>query len=371
MNRLLLFFLLSFPICALTPPPGCQYDQQCILEVPGSQCADGSPAYVAVTTRRETENLLIYLEGGGACWDFNTCSKGFARPLKRELPTTDWNQGSGIQNQADSHNPFRNFSVVDIPYCTGDVFGGRSTQEYQPGYQIRHAGFENAQLSMELARVFFGSPEKVVLLGSSAGAIGVGFHFRTLERTFPASRRYVISDAGTPFKPPYVREENYKKLIQTWNAKDTLPTFSDGTAVEHFGSLLEYNRKEFPNTRYGLIQSYSDYVMTFFAGAVGTDDVLNAVKKTIIDVADNHIGTQVPNQRVFFVPGYNHTFMGTALNQTESLGVNLETWVSALINDEPYENIRPDLTREGIELLARLPHQPLFPTIDDLWKFRP
>src|SRR5262245_50801393 len=43
------------------------------VELPGTYCGDGSQ-YKLFVHRTASPNLVFYLEGGGACWDYDTCS---------------------------------------------------------------------------------------------------------------------------------------------------------------------------------------------------------------------------------------------------------------------------------------------------------
>ena len=74
-------------------PSHCHYDKECLIEVPGMVCADGTASYITLTAREGAENALIYLSGGGACWNKTTCSLGYAQPLTRVGPNNDWNNG--------------------------------------------------------------------------------------------------------------------------------------------------------------------------------------------------------------------------------------------------------------------------------------
>src|SRR5699024_10284214 len=40
----------------------------------GAQCADGTPYKYFVKNREKSDNVLVIYEGGGACWNYETCS---------------------------------------------------------------------------------------------------------------------------------------------------------------------------------------------------------------------------------------------------------------------------------------------------------
>lgn len=351
MNRLrFLACAIGFTFCislfGLTPPDGCEYDKECVVELPGAMCADGTSSYYTVIARKQSENLLIFLNGGGACWDPATCMKGYAVNLTRRAPIVDWNTGTGIRNSKDPLNPFANFSVLSVPYCTGDLFMGDAVNNYgtkEKPFIVRHHGYRNVELALEAAAQHFPRPDKVALVGMSAGAIGAFHHLSSFDKHFPSSSKYVISDAGTPFKPPHLLENNYRALLAVWNVKINFPNNPLGRPIEHFGDLLEYNKRSFPNVRYGLIQAYSDYIMTFFAYRIGSRDPFNAVKGSAIDVADHYLGPDALNDRVFFVDSWAHTLTDGDLAKTKSVGVSLNDWLTNMVSDLSWNNHRPDL----------------------------
>jgi len=333
----------------LSIPKGCEIDKECVRELPGLVCADGTPSYYTVIPRRKSENLLIFFYGGGACWDWSTCSGGLALTLTRRLPHTNWNSGEGIFNQADKKNPLRDFTVVTVPYCTGDVFVGDSTINYGDEnypYVLNHRGYNNAFQTLQAASVLFPDAKKVVLMGTSAGGIGAFTHMRNFDRFFPYSEKFVISDAGTPFQPPFVSEKTYQKVLENWNAYKGFPVDGNNRPAPDFGAVLEYNRKTFPHIKFGLIHSYSDYVMSGFSYGLGSSDATVAIRDTLIQAANQQIGTHTSYQKVFYIETWGHTFTNYSLKATKSLGVSLDAWIEAMLNNGSWENVRPDLEKE-------------------------
>ena len=75
--------------------------------------------------------LLVYFEGGGACWDSATCTYPFGARLPDTVPQyyvpsapqLAPRPATGVfDTRAD--NPVRDWSVVYIPYCSGDTHVG-------------------------------------------------------------------------------------------------------------------------------------------------------------------------------------------------------------------------------------------------------
>src|SRR5438552_1818275 len=51
---------------------GNTYDWQKV-EMPGAQCGNGSQ-YKFFVHKTSSPNVMFFFEGGGACWDYDTCS---------------------------------------------------------------------------------------------------------------------------------------------------------------------------------------------------------------------------------------------------------------------------------------------------------
>ncbi|NBT58523.1 hypothetical protein EBT16_07040, partial [bacterium] len=332
-------------------PKGCELDRECVRELPGLTCADGTPSYYTIIPRKDSENLLIFMFGGGACWDAMTCSVGMALTLTRTEPNQDWNQGEGVFSHSDPNNPFKDYTVVTIPYCTGDVFVGDSTMDYGKPfstYVLNHKGYDNALNTIREASQLFPDAKKVVLMGTSAGAIGAYTHMRNFDALFPKAQKYVVSDAGTPFQTPFISEEMYVRVLKHWNAYKGFPVDESNRPAENFGAVLDYNRRKFPHIKFGLIHSYSDYVMTGFAVGMGAPDYSTAIHDTIIYAAEKQIGTDTPYQKVFYTESWGHTFTQYPLGKSKSLNTSLAEWIHGMINDGPWENVRPDLDQKVI-----------------------
>ncbi|NBV50665.1 hypothetical protein EBR78_05550 [bacterium] len=327
-------------------PEGCHFDEECIVELPESLCGDGTRSYYKLTLRKNSPDLLIYLESGGACWSQETCRMGHVLSLSRKKARISWVEEEGLLDLSNPAYPFYQFSQVTIPYCTGDVFlGDRDTDYGSAGKPaiIRHRGYKNVLLTLNALQRFFPSPERVVLLGRSAGALGVLGHLRNLDAAFPHSQKFVLADAGTPFMPPFLFEKNYRQVMHNWNAFATLPPVSHAGRMDHFGDLVRFNTLHFPHIRFGLIQSYEDRVMTYFAKSLGSPDASTAVRKSMIEASDHYLGLNNPHAKVFFLNGKNHVITKKPLREVSSENVTLLEWLQGMFENSTWHNVRPDL----------------------------
>jgi len=96
-------------------------------------CSLGTP-YAYYVRPGTVNRLAVYFQGGGACWNDFTCSNPdmyFDNAVDESDNPENWTGGIGDLDNPD--NPFKDWFVVFIPYCTADVHWGNNTQTYTIG----------------------------------------------------------------------------------------------------------------------------------------------------------------------------------------------------------------------------------------------
>ncbi len=157
------------------------------VPIPMGKSGDGSEYYIYVKIA-DPKKLIIFFSGGGVAWDEYTA----ARPISggkvaADLPNYYWNNlrpftqimniDMGIMNMKDTENPFKDFSIIDITYATGDFHVGNNEFPYQGEDGEKHVlhfhGYMNFMESMCIAKNMFPTPKKLLIAGNSAGAFAV------------------------------------------------------------------------------------------------------------------------------------------------------------------------------------------------------
>ena len=157
------------------------------VPIPMGKSGDGSEYYIYVKIA-DPKKLIIFFSGGGVAWDEYTA----ARPVSggkvaADLPNYYWNNlrpftqimniDMGIMNMKDTENPFKDFSIIDITYATGDFHIGNNEFPYQGEDGEQHVlhfhGYMNFMESMCISRNMFPNPKKLLIAGNSAGAFAV------------------------------------------------------------------------------------------------------------------------------------------------------------------------------------------------------
>ncbi|MEI8241333.1 MAG: pectin acetylesterase-family hydrolase, partial [Actinomycetota bacterium] len=103
-------------------------------------CSDGS-GFTYFVRKADPNKVLFFLEGGGACFSKDTCSPD-STTFKHNLDgTAGMTDTDGIFDFTNPQNPFANYSMVFVPYCTGDVHIGNATTDYGDGVVVHHNGY--------------------------------------------------------------------------------------------------------------------------------------------------------------------------------------------------------------------------------------
>jgi hypothetical protein len=143
-----------------------------------------------------SDKLMIYFQGGGACWDDGTCSAD--ESIFKQTASADEAGGSGgIFDYDNAENPVSDYDTVFVSYCTGDVHSGNQTQDYSSGgqsYTIHHNGFINARAVLDWTYTNFPNPSHVLITGTSAGAVGMVVHVPYIFDHYAASRTIFLAD---------------------------------------------------------------------------------------------------------------------------------------------------------------------------------
>ena len=161
------------------------------------------------------EYLVVYFEGGGACWDNLTCTfpiTGRPEPVPQffvpQVPPGNGPSSDGIFSTTNEANPVRDWNMVYIPYCTGDIHTGSATKTYTSvGHPvlgvpagapitIQHRGFDNFMVVMDWIKRNFDHPQQVLVTGVSAGGYGATANSPWVGRAFPNAHLHVLADAS-------------------------------------------------------------------------------------------------------------------------------------------------------------------------------
>ncbi|MBZ5709543.1 pectinacetylesterase family protein [Nannocystis pusilla] len=302
-----------------------------------AHCANGDSTGIAVNLTDRSDRVVVYLEGGGACWDENTCytmnasvhvSDGygeaqFKADFDPQLPKV---ATAKIFDRGDADNPFRDMSFVYVPYCTGDMHGGDNVVTYGE-HTTMHVG--GANLVAYLARIVptFPAAERAYLIGASAGGYGATFNWWRVQQAFGDVRVDLVDDSGPPLDPPYLAKELSDTWRERWNLASSLPPGCAG-CQETFGAIYDYYGANHQTQRWALLSYTRDWIVPIYFGFQ-----IEQFPQAIEEIVQTHVD---PYERAgyFLVDGVGHVLL-TAPMPVTSAGVALQPWLAQLVNDDP------------------------------------
>jgi len=217
-------------------------------DYPLALCNDGSPAtYHYTEGDLNNPNMLIYLQGGGACVGLedceNRCTASEFRCTAETSPTLDMNTTFWSQD-LEVNPPFHDFGKVYVHYCSSDIWSGtREGSDNTNGYHFYGRHIVDAVVTDIIKhKPNIENVARIVFIGTSAGAFGVNSNCDFVAEKFhnvnPNIDFRCISDSAD-FYPAWVHVENCDPYQISNMAREFWQTKGDESCEEEVpeGSL--------------------------------------------------------------------------------------------------------------------------------------
>lgn len=281
--------------------------------------------------------LLIYLQGGGACW--SELCQAFESLDDPAVPE------SGMLNRSLPGNPFADWNVAYLPYCDGSLFAGDiDIDDDDDNIADRfHHGLVNLSASLDVAHERFPDAQRIVLAGSSAGSYGVHIANMLVRSLWLEAEIIVVADAGVGIGKPG-DFEFIPALLTEWRILQLIPDECSECITDHITNLPRWQLKVDPNMRFAAIASYDDAIIsdTFLGLAAG--EYRTALELELGKLAelypdryhrfmfDSTLHTTIGTDSVAGtgIPGVTATFDDTLVS-----GTSVAQWLQLLIDDDP------------------------------------
>ena len=316
----------------------------------------------------DAKHLLIALDGGGACMDPNTCIAtallGDATYQQEVGDPADVDDLGGIGDTDNPANPFRSYTQAFAPYCTADVFWGSRETAYDHAlladgpWTIHHRGFDNLLWVFSELMAYYAAergvaPEKVVLVGGSAGGYGVALALPALKRLLPQETQvYVLADSANGV----ISEDFYNRALGgttssggVWGVAPNVPAFLEGAFTQGARALPVAVHTalatQYPDARIGQYTTAFDAVQIFYYNLSKHIDQPSrwADPRYLLPAAltwtgrmreDLELIALEPNSRYYIGAGLEHTVLGSDRFYAEDSAQNVEfrDWLDAMVN---------------------------------------
>ena len=296
---------------------------------PSCQCADGSE-HMFHSLDRDPDKVLLYYQGGGACFSAETCD--LESGTYKVTTGEDDHPGdgaTGIFDWDNPDNPFADWTVVFVPYCSGDVFQGDAEHAYTPELTIQHRGARHAQKGLD--HVVETSPDasQLFVTGSSAGGVPTPRIGGLAADALPDTEITVLADASGGYAN---RQPINAAIGELWGTAEALPDWPEleGVDPDTIGipGLFTFAGQHAPRVEFARYDNAYDEVQQTFSSLAGGDT-------TVLDVLDeNEAATEAAgvDLDVYVAPGTDHTILGRPEVYTlEVEGVPFLEWLTTLV----------------------------------------
>jgi hypothetical protein len=313
----------------------------------------------------DKSKLMIFFQGGGACTDKETCSFGLQCSLGESatLTTAASSSSAGVLDRSISDNMFKDWNIVFIPYCTGDVHvGNRILTPYDStvaellgepqclglNRTMYLNGYNNTQAVLNWARENYPDVDNLVVGGESAGSLGAQLHSAHIAELWDVSgkgtRYSVIADSYVGAVPANHTGSQSLHFAGACDVNLGLPATVVAACDAETASIGEMTQSLIeaePQGNWLFINSKGDLIQRYFYALLGegidgypftdlvSEDDFYAEMSTILDAY------QAASSRIttFYVEGVKHVFLSdtnfTSYKSDEGLllGDVLNAWL--------------------------------------------
>ncbi len=307
---------------------------------PGGEtsCSDGSDFFL-MTHKGDPEKLLFFLEGGGGCSESQSCDP-LGEPTYKITLHGQSDPDTGIFDLDQPDNPFSDYSMVYVPYCTGDVHLGLNDTEYKREngtvFTIRHRGAANVMASLEHTYETFPDARTIFVTGASAGAIPTPFYASYLADHYSEADIAALGDGAGGYRYASPVESQLTRW-GIFNHVNLAPGFEDLTPETwSFEQLYIEAGTAFPEMALGRFDFAMDAAQSWFLGTNSQHETL--MENILANNAD--IAEAVPRFRAFIAGSDNHVVIQRpGFYELSANGHALSDWLARFAALEPVENV--------------------------------
>ncbi|KAL3673367.1 hypothetical protein V7S43_001083 [Phytophthora oleae] len=292
-------------------------------------------------TNHDKSKLLLFFQGGGGCTDNNTCAFGLECSLAENalFTTVATVRGAGVIDRFMVDNMFKDWNVVFVPYCTGDVHvGNRILPPFESGleqqlgnpqclgknFSMHLNGYNNSKSALDWALQNFPDVENLVVGGASAGSLGAQFLSARIADMWDVDAKgtqfSVMADSYVGVLP---ESRPVPGLVDYFGGCENGLTFSTEIAAicstknASIIELVEALLRDKPEAKWFFINSKGDEVQRYYYALVDegfqgypfpnlmSEEDLYRNMSTIL----NAYHTVSPRVTTFFVDGDHHVFL--------------------------------------------------------------
>jgi hypothetical protein len=295
---------------------------------------------------------VLFLDGGGACFDAETCAftaLGNPGEENQDWKVTDNPADEGGIFDFDSHdNPFLDYSFIYVPSCTGDAYLGGVTREYSPEVTVEHKGFVNGTAALDHLADNYPDAGQVVVVGKSVGSIAAPIYGGLVSDLLPDAEIVVFgAQSGHVPDDPDLNAELFGEL---WGAYSNMPEWevNEGLTARDWGAQrfwIQAGRHD-PEIILARFDYAYDREAAGGAEAIGLDP---SSLLAVIDANEAAIEEAGVALHSYTAPGDGHGILEwPRFYEMEVNGQKLVDWVARLLVGEQVDDVHCQKCNAGL-----------------------
>ena len=323
----------------------------------------GDPWHGLIRIGNENK-VIVYFYGGGMSINEKTAAMGDDMYIHHARDTGT--ESTGICGR-DERNPFRDWTILAIPYSTADLHIGTKEFPYtdRNGERqiLRHNGYNNFRLFMDQAVQYARTPDTILVAGWSAGGFGAAFLADTVFSDYypRVIEKAVLADSAL------LHYDAFRETASSvWGAPSKITKYwhSDNPVRDS----LEACRDRWPKAKILFACSYRDGGLVQYQNYINTGVFLS--DEALGDVFEEELRDfvtallELPDTGVYIWADWlgtssltPHTILWTQFYSKGYNGESCASWLNTCMNGET-ENHGLDLFAQGIPVLTDPPPIP-------------
>lgn len=338
-------------------------------------CGDGSNfsfSFTSPSQRKANSNkIIIEFQGGGACWDDNSCNQAGDRLSYPEafdnflgLSCSAAQYGSGgnfdgypinfLCDTTIGETDLSTYNYILVPYCTQDVHLGDSEAEYEEGSVVYHHGAHNMNSVLQWVYKHFPNPSHILLTGCSAGGSPLPVvydlmyhHYNSFLKGGPGRSVNIntLMDSAVYLTPTYFINNG----MTNWNVNTILSQtrfdFDQEASVQYSTRMWEHVLKRGSNKdKWGFLSHTTDNVSLAYwqamgAGYYGNDDQNGDGEGgndcdswySDMDASLSSVQSVAKNADTFWIDGGGHCSLGLYYGLQED---GFDEWAGEIVKEQ-------------------------------------
>ncbi len=344
---------------AILNPERDVYGEWLMIEPEGAVCGNNSQYKFFVNYSETSDSLVVVMEPGGACWDYESCTgangiRGAANP--NGIPDDHWEFATALSpflNRFDDTSPTQDWNMVYIPYCTGDVHTGNNVITYSDPNGVaadvvfHHAGHDNVTKVIDWIDDNFTHIPKMLSTGCSAGGAGSITNYYFLRNGVTAAEEgYLLDDSGPIMPSGGYSDMLHDKVRESWNTDSVTSGLPSSFDPDDFGSINTALADEFPDDRLATTffrrdMNFSLYSYERFYDFPPKDEIMDMWNTDTLALVDMYEAR--PNL-FYYIPYWRElndshctTLFSFPGSEIQDHDLDLGTWTHDLLADMPVQ----------------------------------